>query len=132
LESLTYLSAPLAPARERILAELSGEATTSPEAEYAKYLALGTEMDKDTPDQQVLDLWKCSSCHLPRLSAVARQLLAIPASSSGCERSFSRMGHLWRKSRARLTLEKVEAMMLLQYQGAVKDSTSDEDDVVEA
>ncbi|XP_065642568.1 uncharacterized protein LOC136074192 [Hydra vulgaris] len=64
---------------------------------------------KDFP---ILDWWKLHSNTLPELSSLARQNLAIPASSIKSERVFSSGGNVVRSSRHNLHPEKVEQIIL--------------------
>ncbi|XP_065654899.1 uncharacterized protein LOC136081505 [Hydra vulgaris] len=60
---------------------------------------------KDFP---ILDWWKLYSNTWPELSSLARQILAIPASSIKSERVFNSSGNVVRLSRHNLHPEKVE------------------------
>ena len=66
---------------------------------------------KDFP---ILDWWKLHSNTLPELSSLARQILAIPASSTKSERVFSSGGNVVRSSRHNLHPEKVEQIILIR------------------
>ncbi|XP_065668088.1 uncharacterized protein LOC136088319 [Hydra vulgaris] len=58
---------------------------------------------KDFP---ILDWWNLHSSTLPELSSLARQILAIPASSTKSERVFSSGGNVVRSSRHNYTQKK--------------------------
>ena len=62
----------------------------------------------------MLQYWKKCEIRLPRIARLARAVLAIPASSAGCERAFSVIGNLWRSRRASLSVERVEQMMFIR------------------
>ncbi|XP_065642468.1 uncharacterized protein LOC136074097 [Hydra vulgaris] len=66
---------------------------------------------KDFP---ILDWWKLHSNTLPELSSLARQILAIPASSNKSERVFSSGGNVVRSSRHNLHPEKVKQIILIR------------------
>ncbi|XP_065666451.1 uncharacterized protein LOC136087493 [Hydra vulgaris] len=66
---------------------------------------------KDFP---ILDWWKLHSNTLPELSSLARQILAIPASSTKSERVFSSVRNVVRSSRHNLHPEKVEQIIVIR------------------
>lgn len=51
-------------------------------------------ISKNGRDTCPLDWWSAHYTQLPNLSKMARQFLAMPASSAGCERVFSAAGKL--------------------------------------
>ncbi|XP_065645594.1 uncharacterized protein LOC136076057 [Hydra vulgaris] len=65
-------------------------------------------------DFPILDWWKLHSNTLPELSSLARQILAIPASSTKSERVFSSDGNVVRSSRHNLHPEKVGQIILIR------------------
>lgn len=73
--------------------------------ELDRYMALPEVMDKDI---DVLEWWRRHEEEYPQLSRMARQFLAVPATSAGAERVFSRAGRLhddFKKSTGEETLE---------------------------
>ena len=60
-----------------------------------------------------LSWWSKSSCKLPLLCKLAKQILVIPASSAESERHFSTSGKIARKDRAHLSSSAVEASVLV-------------------
>ena len=60
-----------------------------------------------------LSWWSKSSCKLPLLCKLAKQILVIPASSAESERHFSTAGKIARKDRAHLSSSAVEASVLV-------------------
>ena len=56
-----------------------------------------------------LSRWSKSSCKLPLLCKLAKQILVIPASSAESERHFSTAGKIAKKDRAHLSSSAVEA-----------------------
>ncbi|XP_065675449.1 uncharacterized protein LOC136091669 [Hydra vulgaris] len=66
---------------------------------------------KDFP---IFDWWKLHSNTLSELSSLARQILAIPASSTKSERVFSSGGNVVRSSRCNLRPEKIEQIILIR------------------
>ena len=66
------------------------------------------------PNQSVLDWWRSHMELLPKLSALASMILAVPASSSASERLFSVAGCFDSLKRGRLRLETLETLTLLK------------------
>lgn len=58
--------------------------------------------------------WKSHEYELPQLAIMARDFLAIPATSAASERAFSRVGQLITDRRTLLTADSVKANLLLQ------------------
>ena len=65
--------------------------------------------DKDDP----LKVWKQASKHCPYLAKVARDVLAVPATSAAPERKFSKAGDVNTKKRASITCENLEELVFL-------------------
>ena len=59
--------------------------------------------------------WAEASRRYPIVAQVARQCLCVPASSASSERSFSKMGHILRARRARLSDEHVKELSFLSW-----------------
>jgi hypothetical protein len=66
------------------------------------------------PDFDVLAWWKAHEADYPTLAMMARDLLAIPASSVPSERAFSSSGGLISKKRTRLANNTIRAMMCIK------------------
>jgi len=79
--------------------------------EVDAYIARKTLMPADTPDAVMLRQFELAREQFPLLFEVAKARACIPASSTGCERTFSKASYLWPKSRARLSGEKVMRML---------------------
>ena len=67
----------------------------SPQSEVDKYLALPQlPLQRNGKDTNPLDWWKIHSNQFPHLAKMARQFLAMPASSASPERLFSAAGKM--------------------------------------
>ena len=64
-------------------------------------------------NKNCLDFWKTKANELPYLSALARRVLAIPASSSPVERLFSNAGNVITSKRASLLSHRALELTLL-------------------
>ncbi|WVZ82105.1 hypothetical protein U9M48_029407 [Paspalum notatum var. saurae] len=81
-------------------------------SELDKYL----EEDTISVDSEfdILQYWKMSSATYPVLARMARDILAIPASSVASESAFSSGERIINDYRSRLSCETVEALVYLQ------------------
>jgi len=70
--------------------------------EFEKYMTM------PLTEQTALQFWKTEKKKLPRMVTIAKQLLAIPATSTGCERVFSLCGNTLSERRARMQSETLE------------------------
>jgi hypothetical protein len=61
----------------------------------------------------ILDWWRVNSSSFPRLSTVAKEVLAIPASSAASERSFSTAGATVSQRRTALNTDTVENILFV-------------------
>ena len=59
--------------------------------------------------------WAEASRRYPIVAQMASQYLCVPASSTSSERSFSKMGHIVRARRARLSDEHVKELPFLSW-----------------
>ena len=87
------------------LAELSSPDVVT---EVDTYLAMPQVSRVTTDGDDILAWWKKHSGMFPNLSKMARQFLALPASSAGVERLFSAAGRMhdsFRKSTKEVTLQ---------------------------
>ena len=50
---------------------------------------------------------------LPKLSALAKRILAVPATSTSSERLFSHAGNIFTEKRTRLSAEKLDDLFLM-------------------
>ena len=64
-------------------------------------------------DVNVLSWWKEEATHFPKLSTLARQLLAIPATSTASQRSFSAAGCTVSARRTALAPETVDNILFI-------------------
>ena len=64
-------------------------------------------------DRNPLLWWKENAPKLPRLEVIAKEVLAIPATSVPCERIFSKAGELISMRRAQLKKSNVDMIMFL-------------------
>ena len=69
---------------------------TPPSSEVDKYLALPQQRAilPSGAEASPLEWWKGQASGLPHLAKMARQFLALPASSAGCERLFHAAGRM--------------------------------------
>ncbi|XP_038684473.1 zinc finger BED domain-containing protein RICESLEEPER 2-like isoform X2 [Tripterygium wilfordii] len=79
-----------------------------------KYLAEGNENTKDGENFNVLIWWKIHSYRFPILSAIARDLLAIPISTVASKSAFSTGGRVLDSFRSSLTPQIVEALICVE------------------
>ena len=68
---------------------------------------------RSPPEVSILSWWKDEAGRLPKLSTLARQLLAIPATSAASERSFSAAGCTVSARRTALAPETVDNIMFI-------------------
>jgi hypothetical protein len=73
-----------------------------------------TEQSTIGMDMGILDWWKCQSSMSPCVARIARDYLAIPATSVPCERVFSSAVDLISDKRASLSEEVIRACMCLK------------------
>lgn len=77
--------------------------------EVTRYLQIST---RPAMNQDILAWWKDQS-ELPKLQALARQILAIPASSAASERSFSAAGCTVSARRSALSSSNVDDILFI-------------------
>lgn len=113
VESSTQ-SAPADPARSSLMNMLlakhkrnSAFEASSLDEEMTKFL-----IQKHSEDD-VLGFWKNNTSIFPRLAAIAKVLLAIPATSASAESAFSVAGCLIRSRRASIAPHKVEKVLFI-------------------
>ncbi|KAL4147980.1 hypothetical protein QTP88_002288 [Uroleucon formosanum] len=80
---------------------------------YKKELESYREENYDISDDQILDFWSKQALRFPYLSKLARQILAIPASSASSERSFSVDGRVIEQRRSCIDGSTVDAILFL-------------------
>jgi hypothetical protein len=68
-------------------------------------------------DNEVIDWWRTHKSMFPNLGKMARQFLALPASSAGVERLFSRSGETHGDKRKRLKEETLQSLMYVSKNG---------------
>lgn len=64
-------------------------------------------------DDDALDFWRKNATYFPRLAAIAKVLLCIPATSASSESAFSVAGCLLRKKRASIAPHKVQKVLFV-------------------
>lgn len=87
-----------------------GKKKSSHDDELAAYLA----EEREDPETDVLAYWESKRSKWPRLTAMARDVLAVTASSASSERSFSVGRDLLGLARFRLMPETMEASVCLR------------------
>jgi len=78
-----------------------------------------------TVDLDILQYWKIHSTRYPVLGCMARDILAIPASTVASESAFSTGERIVSDYRSRLKSETIEALICLQDWLRSEDSTHD-------
>ena len=68
-------------------------------------------------DDEVLDWWRIHKSMFPNLGKMARQFLALPASSAGVERLFSRSGETHGDKRKRMKEDTLQSLMFVCKNG---------------
>ena len=81
----------------------------SKEAEL--YLSLPQVDMNSLGGEQVLEWWKTHQSMFPNLSRMARQFLALPATSAGVERLFISSGQMHGDKRKRLKEETLQSLL---------------------
>lgn len=69
-------------------------------------------LNKTCGNEDIMAFWK-NVIDLPRLKAVARHILSIPASSATSERVFSVSGRILEERRTQLISENVDKLLFL-------------------
>ena len=67
----------------------------------------------NTTDSDILQFWKNQSTVWPKLSTVARVILAIPATETSSERVFSLAGRTLEDRRTTLNVESVDDLLFI-------------------
>lgn len=98
-----------------------------PLEEIERWNAEGTIPRKSTPEQQRVYL-QSRAYDFPIITAMARDFLAIPATSAPSERVFSMAGNLLSKKRTRISSENVRIVLCLRSWGLLVDA-DDEDEI---
>ena len=91
--------------------------TSAPTSELGQYMAtnfLATLRPEQFQNFDILAWWKEREIQLPILSAMARDLLTVQASSVASESAFSVSGRIISERRSRLTPESVEVCVCLK------------------
>jgi len=89
------------------------ESSLEPQLQIDKEISTYENLPDADKNQNVLKWWKSVSSSLPLLAAVAREVLAIPASSTKSERLFSCAGRVSTPSRHNLAPEKLEEIVII-------------------
>ena len=77
-----------------------------------RYLAAHFTPD-DCDEDRLLEFWERQAHTFPRLRALARRILCVPASSAASECTFSSAGRVVEARRNRLNPETVDAILFL-------------------
>ncbi|CAN6228584.1 unnamed protein product, partial [Urochloa humidicola] len=91
---------------------LNASPTIEVPSELENYLKKGLIPRTETLD--ILSWWKSNSVEYPTLSRMARDVLAVPASTVASESAFSTGRRIISDLRSRLTPKNVEALICLQ------------------
>lgn len=73
------------------------------------------ELPLTSDDNEMLTFWRKHRQQLPKMAAIARKVLSIPATSTSSERVFSACGYTLNDRRARMNAETLEKLMFLKY-----------------
>lgn len=68
---------------------------------------------QDVCDDDIIQFWRSNSAKWPKLAAVARTILPIPATETSSERVFSTAGRILEERRTQLSAEAVDNLMFL-------------------
>uniref|UniRef100_A0A1X7VNW7 HAT C-terminal dimerisation domain-containing protein n=1 Tax=Amphimedon queenslandica TaxID=400682 RepID=A0A1X7VNW7_AMPQE len=79
-------------------------------SEVEKYLESQREIMETNP----LDYWKANQLKYPAMAIVAKQVLAVPASSAAVERLFSIAGKVFTPEHCRLTEKRFTELMFIR------------------
>lgn len=71
-------------------------------------------MDVPSDCKDLLQWWKTHSTSLPKLSAIAKKVLCIPASSAASERNFSRAGLIVTDRRSHIDPDHVNNLLMIR------------------
>ena len=85
--------------------------TCTPEEELELYLKTGKRVLDD--DGTLLQWWQSKASLFPRLAILAKQILAIPATSANSERNFSRAGLIVTNKRSKISPENVDDLLVI-------------------
>ena len=94
----------------RLTVDAFAYAVDDAEDELDKYGRMSYDCEDVTP----LRFWKDHAARLPKLSTIARSVLAIPASQNKTERSFSAASHVLTDLRTMLDPEHVDELLLIR------------------
>ena len=81
-------------------------------------------MSFDCEDITPLHFWKDQAVRFPKLSAIARSVLAIPASQNKTERSFSAASHVMTDLRTMLDPEHLDELLLIRSHHKTKSESN--------
>lgn len=80
--------------------------------ELERYRAAHFKLD-DCDEDRLLEFWERQAPTFPRLRALARRILCVPASSAASERTFSSAGRVIEARRNRLNPGTVDSILFL-------------------
>ena len=81
-------------------------------------------MSFDCKDITPLHFWKDQAVRFPKLSAIARSVLAIPASQNKTEHSFSAASHVMTNLRTMLDPEHLDKLLLIRSHHKTKSESN--------
>ena len=87
--------------------------------------------DKPSQEYEPMDRWLKKEAKYPKISNIARRILAIPATSVPSERIFSAAGLLINKLRSRLSSDIVDSIIFLNKNKIPKDTEVENVNVIE-
>jgi len=91
--------------------EEENNSSLTPAEELELYLKTG-KRDGDDPET-LLAWWKSNGTIFPRLTILARQILAIPATSANSERNLSRAGIIVSDKRSQISTSNVDDSLVI-------------------
>lgn len=99
------------------------ESTSVQEHEWSRYLAQPVAPQVTN----IYDYWKVKQYEFPTIAKIARDFLAIPATSAPSECVFSGGSDLISKKRARLSVDSIQMLMCLRDWGAIPEDDAEEE-----
>jgi len=91
--------------------------TSSPADEFETYLLMPTPNNSS----DILQFWNEHQTRLQVMADIAKQLLAVPATSTSSERVFSVCGAVFTERRCRMTATNLEKLVFLKYNMQLRD-----------
>ena len=95
------------------------EISSALRAEWAMYWQLADVLVAEGSKFDILGWWKSMAITLPLLSAVARRVLAVPATSCDIERAFSSLKWVRKERQKGMSEDAHRLAVLLHFNGVV-------------